>query len=58
MKKEISLEAYFSVFRKNIIGNQQCFEQALHRLEQLAPDQHAAHFAGAGADLVELGIAQ
>src|SRR6516225_957720 len=29
-----------------------------HRLgEQLAPDQHAADLAGAGADLVELGVA-
>src|SRR6201992_1290212 len=27
-------------------------------IEQLAPDQHAADFAGAGADLVELGVAQ
>src|SRR5688572_27399040 len=27
-------------------------------LEQLPPDQHAADFAGAGADLVELGVAQ
>src|SRR5262249_11665135 len=27
-------------------------------LEQLAADQHAADFAGAGADLVELGVAQ
>ena len=27
-------------------------------VEQFAPDQHAADFAGAGADLVELGVAQ
>src|SRR5262245_44820089 len=27
-------------------------------LEQLAADQHAADFAGAGADLVELGVAE
>src|SRR4051812_24196335 len=27
-------------------------------LENLPPDQHAADFAGAGADLIELGVAQ
>ena len=27
-------------------------------LEQLPPDQHAADFAGAGTNLVELGVAQ
>src|SRR3546814_8936828 len=27
-------------------------------VEQLAADQHAAYFAGAGTDLVELGVAQ
>src|SRR4051795_5011880 len=33
--------------------------QELSRLrEQLAADQHAADLAGAGADLVELGVAQ
>src|SRR5436305_4011667 len=33
--------------------------QELSRLrEQLAADQHAADFGGAGADLVELGVAQ
>src|SRR3546814_15101067 len=30
----------------------------LRLVEQLAADQHAADLAGAGADLVELGIAQ
>ena len=35
------------------------FENELCRfLEQLPPDQHAPDFAGAGADLVELGVAQ
>src|SRR5882757_6251135 len=35
------------------------FRQTLRRLvEQFPPDQHAADFAGAGSDLVELGVAQ
>jgi hypothetical protein len=29
-----------------------------HFLEQLPADQHATDFAGAGADLVELGVTQ
>src|SRR5262245_13137580 len=32
--------------------------RGLTGVEQLATNQHAPHFAGAGADLVQLGIAQ
>src|ERR1700692_819504 len=33
-------------------------EKLVCLVENLPPDQHAADFAGAGADLVELGVAQ
>jgi selenocysteine lyase/cysteine desulfurase len=42
MKKEISLEAYFSVFRKNIIGNQQCFESPFGKKQIIYADWTAS----------------
>ena len=42
MKKEISLEAYFSVFRKNIIGNQQCFESPFGKKQIVYADWTAS----------------
>jgi len=42
MKEEISLEAYFSVFRNNIIGNQQCFESPFGKKQIVYADWTAS----------------
>jgi selenocysteine lyase/cysteine desulfurase len=42
MKKGISMEGYFSVFRKNIIGNQQCFESPFGRKQIVYADWTAS----------------
>src|SRR3984893_13127219 len=42
MKKEISLEEYFSAFRKNIIGNQQCFESPFGKKQIIYADWTAS----------------
>jgi selenocysteine lyase/cysteine desulfurase len=42
MKEEISLETYFSVFRNNIIGNQQCFESPFGKKQIIYADWTAS----------------
>ena len=42
MKEEISREAYFSEFRKNIIGNQQCFESPFGKKQIVYADWTAS----------------
>src|SRR5205085_2517744 len=39
-------------------SNGSCADRLCCLVEQFAADQHAADFRGAGADLVELGVAQ
>jgi hypothetical protein len=52
----ISAEALTRPVRKNAAQRKHRTSRAL--FEQLAPDQHAADFARAGADLIELRVAQ